>query len=107
MPRALKQRRRRGARRPFKQGDLDALCGVYSVVNAVRILCPEVDTETAKHLFDLLMQKLLRTVGNHTTAVTWGIGRLMLTSLIDEAVTYMLDEFDIRLAGATTAEGAT
>ena len=45
--------------------------GVYSIVNAVRAICPEVDTATAEHLFDLLMQRLLRTVGNPSTAVTW------------------------------------
>ncbi len=98
MPHKLKPARfRKTARRPYRQGDLDSLCGVYSVVNAVRALCTEVDTETAEHLFDLLMQKLLRTTGNHTTAVTWGIGRLMLRSLLDEATTYMLDDFDIQL----------
>jgi hypothetical protein len=98
MAKATKRRRRTKRRvHPLRQGSLDGLCGVYSVVNAVRLLCPEVDLETAEHLFDQLTQKLLRTVGNHTTAVTWGIGRLMLRSLIDEAVTYMLDEFDIQL----------
>ena len=83
--------------RPYQQGDLDGLCGVYSAVNAVRVLCPEVDATTAEHLFDVLMQRLLRTVGNPSTAVTWGIGRLMLAGLIDEAIEYMLDDFDIRL----------
>ena len=53
--------RRPHARKPFQQGDLDGLCGVYSIVNTVRILCPEVDLETAEYLFDILMQKLLRT----------------------------------------------
>ena len=43
------------------------------------------------------MQKLLRTVGNPTIVVTWGIGRLMLRSLIDEAIFYMRDEFDVQL----------
>ncbi len=97
MAKATKRKRRRVEPRPYQQGDLDGLCGVYSVVNAVRALCPEVDADTAEHLFDLLMQKLLRTAGNPTTVVTWGIGRLMLRSLVDEAIAYMLDDFDIRL----------
>jgi hypothetical protein len=73
------------------------LCGVYSVVNAVRALCPEVDAETAAYLFDLLMQRVLREAGNPSMAVTWGIGRLMVMRLIGEAATAMLDDFDIRL----------
>lgn len=52
--RAAKRRRRR----PYRQGDLDGLCGLYSTVNAVRVLCPEVDTEAAGALFATLMQGL-------------------------------------------------
>jgi hypothetical protein len=63
----------------------------------VRALCPEVDRETAEHIFDLLMQRLLLTAKNPSIAVTWGIGRLMLASLVNEAITYMRDDFDIRL----------
>lgn len=83
--------------KPFQQGDLDGLCGVYSIVNAVRVLCPEVDAATAEYLFDILLQKLLLTVTNPSIAVSWGIGRLDLMSLGEEAITYMLDDFDIRL----------
>jgi hypothetical protein len=98
MPSAPKRRRRGGRRRrPFRQGDLDGLCGVYSVVNAVRHLCPEVDTETAWHVFDLLMQRLLRSASNPAGTVTSGIGRLMVARLINEAILYVRDDFDIRL----------
>jgi hypothetical protein len=98
MAKASKPRRRTKLRlQPYRQGALDGLCGVYSVVNAVRLLCPEADNDTAEHLFDLLTQKLLRTAGNHTTVITWGIGRMLLRSLIDEAITYMFNDFDIRL----------
>jgi hypothetical protein len=98
MAKASKPRRRtKVSLQPYRQGALDGLCGVYSVVNALRLLCPEVDNDTAEHLFDLLTQKLLRTAGNHTTVITWGIGRMLLRSLLDEATTYMLDDFDIRL----------
>jgi hypothetical protein len=90
-------RRRHGKCRPFRQGDLDGLCGVYSVINAVRVLCPEVDRATAEHVFDLLLQRVLREAGNPSVAVTWGVGRLMVMRLIGDAATYLRDEFDIRL----------
>ncbi len=89
--------RRPKGRRPLRQGDLDGLCGVYCIVNAVRTLCPEVDRDTAEYLFALLMQKLLSTASNPSMAVTWGIGRLALMSLVEEAINYVLDDFDIRL----------
>ena len=37
-------------RAPYRQGDLDGLCGIYSAVNAVRALCPEVSTDDASWL---------------------------------------------------------
>ncbi len=91
------RRKRRVGRRPFRQGDLCSTCGVYSVINAVRVVCPEVDTATAEYMFGLLMQKLLRTATNPSTAVTDGIGRLMLASLIKVAADYLLDDFEIQL----------
>jgi hypothetical protein len=91
------RRIRRRRVRPYRQGDLDGLCGVYSIVNAVRVICPEVDGDTAEDMFDVLMQKLLRTEDNPSMAVTWGIGRRTMTHLVTEAITYVLDEFDIRL----------
>ena len=61
--------------------------------------CPEVDAATAEYLFDILLQKLLLTVTNPSIAVSWGIGQLdlMYATLGEEAITYMLDDFDIRL----------
>ena len=40
MYRVSTRRASRGRRRqPYRQGDLDGFCGVYSAVNAVRALC--------------------------------------------------------------------
>jgi hypothetical protein len=91
------RRKRRVGRRPFRQGELCSTCGVYSVINAVRVVCPEVDTATAEYMFGLLMHKLLRTATNPSTAVTDGIGRLMLASLIKVAADYLFDDFEIQL----------
>jgi hypothetical protein len=63
----------------------------------VRALCPEVDRATAEHVFDLLLLRGLREAGNPSVAITWGVGRLMITRLIGDAANYLRDEFDIRL----------
>jgi hypothetical protein len=97
MTHKTKRRITRHRVRPYRQGDLDGLCGIYSIVNAVRAICPEVDGDTAEDMFDVLMQRLLRTEANPATAVTGGIGRKTMTRLITEASAYVLEEFDIRL----------
>ena len=73
---------RRPARRPYRQGDLDGLCGVYSVVNAVRVLCPELDQEGAEWLFAHLLQSLNESGVDLPIAVASGIGRVELGRLI-------------------------
>ena len=67
--------RRRG-RQPYRQGDLDGLCGVYSIVNAVRALCPELDQDGAEWLFAHLMQALSKQGVDLSIAVASGIGRV-------------------------------
>ena len=59
MYRASTRRAARGRlRQPYRQGDLDGLCGVYSAVNAVRALCPEVDDDAAGCIFEALLLAL-------------------------------------------------
>ena len=89
--------RRRPARRPYRQGDLDGLCGVYSIVNAVRALCPELDQEGAEWLFAHLLQSLSNADVDLSSAVTGGIGRADLGRLVRAAIAYIADELEIRL----------
>lgn len=44
---------------PFQQGGLDSLCGLYSIINAERIINHSSDEET-QHLFDDLIRFLSR-----------------------------------------------
>ena len=89
--------RRRPAKRPYRQGDLDGLCGVYSIVNAVRALCPELDQEGAEWLFAHLLQSLSNADVDLSSAVTGGIGRADLGRLVRAAIAYIADELEIRL----------
>jgi hypothetical protein len=61
--------------RPHRQGDLDDLCGVCSVVNACRSLYSEIDADTAAYLFDHLVQSLDLPDSAPLALVTGGIGR--------------------------------
>ena len=95
--RVLRHGRRRQCRHPYRQGDLDGLCGVYSVVNAVRALCPELDQEGAEWLFAHLMHSLEDLGVNLPAAVASGIGRVELGRLIRAATAYVAEELEIQL----------
>lgn len=97
MVRTTKSGKRRSRLKPMRQGALDALCGIYSIVNAVRLIAFELNAASAGELFDRLFQSLLGAVGSESSAVTGGIGRPMLAKLVREAAIYMLEEFDVRL----------
>jgi hypothetical protein len=43
---------------PYCQGDLDGLCGVYAVVNAVDCLCGPLAKADAQRLFKCILQQL-------------------------------------------------
>lgn len=83
--------------KPFRQGDLDGLCGVYSIVNSVRLLCPEVDQDAAEWLFSELMHALPGLGSEPREIVTGGIGRRQLSQLLRRAVRCMIDEYEIHL----------
>lgn len=61
---SLVTRSRRGRRQrrllPHRQGSLDALCGVYAIINAIRHLCPALDDGEARALFARLVSKISR-----------------------------------------------
>jgi hypothetical protein len=83
--------------KPYRQGDLDGLCGVYSIINSVRVLAPEIDQEAAEWLFSELMYALSDFGAEPKEIVTGGIGRRHLSQLIRRAVRYMIDEYEIHL----------
>ena len=90
-------RGRRHQAKPFRQGDLDGLCGVYSVVNAVHALCPELGAGGAAWLFGHLMQALHQAGADTSRAVAEGIGQRLVTMLLAEAIAQMTAEYDIDL----------
>ena len=96
----LKSKQRRPANRrlpqPFRQGELDSLCGVYSTVNALRALCPEIDKEAGTWLFNCLMCDLPDGV-KPEYAVTEGVWRSKLERVIRQAINAVSDEYDIVL----------
>ncbi|TPJ77209.1 hypothetical protein [Mesorhizobium sp. B2-6-2] len=74
---------------PFDQGDLDSLCGVYCVMNAVRFLCPELGRQKSIGLFQVLSENL--TTNRVTAHETVGLGIEIPTvqALVEAACKYL------------------
>ncbi|ESX14470.1 hypothetical protein X768_01780 [Mesorhizobium sp. LSJC265A00] len=86
---------------PFNQGDLDSLCGVYCVMNAVRFLFPELGREKSVGLFQVLSESL--TTNRVTAHETVGLGIEIPTvhALVEAACGYLREGLDAPISAAT------
>lgn len=83
--------------KPFSQGDLDGLCGIYSVVNAIRLLCPEIRKEQSGELFGALIARLRKEGRPPNEFVSRGIEATELWRLVRTAQRFMKGEYSIRI----------
>src|SRR5690242_7486380 len=68
--------------KPWRQGDLDALCGVYAVINALRLIAPDrVDDRISDALFRALLRNFAAENGLFAAAVDGISDRSMGTNL--------------------------
>jgi hypothetical protein len=79
--------------KPLQQGELDGLCGVYAVINAIRFLVPK-----ARDL-DFCNKLMIRIVGDIYTAkdVTGGGGELKMTRVFEYARAKTLKDLKVGL----------
>ena len=63
---------------PYAQGDLDCMCAIYTIINAVRALCPEMTMDASTALF----RRLIRSLNEHTNDA---LSRTGLPSVASEA----------------------
>jgi hypothetical protein len=89
------RRRRSKVLRPYQQGQLDALCGAYSIVNAVRVLCPELKGDAAWYLFHHLLQSLPKSGAEAATTASDGIGKRVFAALLKKALAEVATEHNI------------
>ncbi|MEH6717684.1 MAG: hypothetical protein V7704_02285 [Aurantimonas endophytica] len=82
---------------PLQQGDLDGLCGVYAVINAVRVLCPEVDMSVARALFQELIEALYDEPVDAVEVLLRGMEEDTLSALLKVTRRFLKRELDIRI----------
>lgn len=79
---ALRRRPARPEIEPYQQGDLDGLCGLYAVINALRLLHPRLDDDGARAMFRKLTKTLGKTLAHAVWPVYDGIHRVILEDLL-------------------------
>jgi hypothetical protein len=82
---------------PFQQGDLDGLCGVYAVLNAARILCPEIDDDYCDELFAVVLEKLAKSLKKPMRAVVNGTSRPHIALMVKAAAAEIERDLEIKL----------
>ena len=89
--------RRRNRALPYRQGDLDGLCGVYAIVNAIRRLRPSLTTPQAETLFKHLM-RVVRGFDMGSVAIAHkGLTHKQMQRLFEAAGEHMLKVHQIEL----------
>ena len=83
--------------RPFRQGALDGLCGAYSIVNAIRAICPELTDDHSEYLFTALMTFVGERGRAPVDVVCYGLGKRLLRGGIRIGIDYTSQELAIGL----------
>lgn len=79
---------------PYQQGRLDGLCGVYSLINAYRLVVPSLSHDDAKWLLYECMEKLTG-MGSLPETITDGMGINALIKLRREVFTPCYPEVSV------------
>src|SRR3954454_18431364 len=83
--------------RPYRQGRLDGLCGLYALINALRLLCPRLDEDACERVFCALIRARARRTASPLTFLHGGLSRRELLRLIGSWQRFVAREFGIAL----------
>src|SRR4051794_30494117 len=85
---------------PYCQGDLDSLCGVYAIINALSALCPELDEDIAGVLFGHLTRHMEGVVKRPMPALAYGISGEGVRGLLARAIRFVRKNLEIEIETA-------
>jgi hypothetical protein len=81
----------------YRQGRLDGLCGVYALINALRLLCPRLDEDDCERAFCALIRARARQTASPLAVISGGLSRRELLRLIGLWQRFAAKEFGITL----------
>src|SRR3954453_3189414 len=58
--------------RPYRQGRLDGLCGIYALINALRLLCPRLNEDACEAVFCALIKARARQTASPLAVISHG-----------------------------------
>src|SRR3954462_1315180 len=82
---------------PYRQGRLDGLCGGYTLINALRLLCPRLDEDACQRDFCALIRGRARQPASPLAVISGGLSRRELLKLIAPWQRFAAREFGITL----------
>jgi hypothetical protein len=82
---------------PYRQGRLDGLCGVYALINALRLLCPRLDEDACERAFCALIRARARQKCSPLAVISGGLSRRELLKLIGPWQRFAAREFGVTL----------
>src|SRR5829696_8312171 len=82
---------------PYRQGRLDGLCGVYALINALRLFCPRLDEDACERAFCALIRARARQASSPLAVISGGLSRQELLALIGFWQRFAAREFGIIL----------
>src|SRR3954453_2547039 len=83
--------------RPYRQGRLDGLCGIYALVNALRLLCPRLDEDGGERVFCALIKARTRQAASPLAVISGGLSRRELLKLIEPWQRFVAKKLGITL----------
>jgi len=84
--------------KPYRQGRLDSLCGVYTLINALRLLCPRLDEDACERAFCALIRARARQASSPLAVISGGLSRRKLLQLIGSWQQFAAREFGVALS---------
>src|SRR5688500_7196693 len=82
----------------YRQGRLDGLCGVYALINALRLLCPRLDEDACERAFCALIRARARPAASPLAVIHGGLSRRELLRLIGSWQQFAAKELGIALS---------
>src|SRR5690349_7203016 len=82
---------------PYRQGRLDGLCGIYALINALRLLCPRLDEDVCEAAFCALIRARTRQTASPLAVISHGLSRRELLQLLGPWRRYVRKELGISL----------
>jgi hypothetical protein len=83
--------------KPYRQGRLDGLCGLYALVNALRLLCPKLDEDDCERAFCALIRALEQQGCSLLNVIHRGLTRRELFRLIGSWQRFAARELGVAL----------